>query len=69
METNDKKKIEENIINLTNTGFGTKNETRNIHIYTQMTGIPVMNISNFYKRILLKSGDYNFFFFERNMSR
>ena len=61
MDTNDKKKIEENIINLTNTGFGTKNETRSIHIYTQMTGIPVMNISNFYKRILLKSGDYNWY--------
>ena len=28
-----------------------------------MTGIPVMNISNFYKRILLKSGDYSQFFF------
>ena len=28
IETNDKKKIEENIINLTNTGFGTKNETK-----------------------------------------
>ena len=26
-----------------------------------MTGIPVMNISNFYKRILMKSGDYNWY--------
>ena len=26
-----------------------------------MTGIPVMNISNFYKRILLKSGEYNWY--------
>ena len=49
-----KKKIEDSIINLTNTGFGTKNETRSIHIYTQMTGIPVMNISDFYKKNSLK---------------
>lgn len=61
MDTKDRKKIEEDIINLTNTGFGTKNENRSIHIYTQMTGIPVMNISNFYKRILLKSGEYNWY--------
>ena len=61
MDVKDKKKIEESIINLTNTGFGTKNETRSIHIYTQMTGIPVMNISDFYKRILLKSEGYNWY--------
>lgn len=61
MDSKDRKKIEENIINLTNTGFGTKNENRSIHVYTQMTGIPVMNISNFYKRILLKSGEYNWY--------
>jgi hypothetical protein len=61
MDDKDRKKIEENIINLTNTGFGTKNESRSVHIYTQMTGVPVMNISNFYKRILMKSGDYNWY--------
>lgn len=61
MDEKDRKKVEENIINLTNTGFGTKNESRSVHIYTQMTGIPVMNISNFYKRILMKSGDYNWY--------
>ena len=61
MDKNDKKKIEDSIINLTNTGFGTKNESRSIHIYTQMTGVPVINISDFYKRILLKSGDYNWY--------
>ena len=61
MDDKDRKKIEENIINLTNTGFGTKNESRSVHVYTQMTGVPVMNISNFYKRILMKSGDYNWY--------
>ena len=61
MDEKDRKKVEENIINLTNTGFGTKNESRSVHVYTQMTGIPVMNISNFYKRILMKSGDYNWY--------
>ena len=61
MDFKDKKKIEENIINLTNTGFGTKNESRSIHIYTQMTGTPVINIADFYKRILLKSGEYNWY--------
>ena len=61
MDVKDKKKIEESIINLTNTGFGTKNESRSIHIYTQMTGIPVMNISDFYKRILMKSEGYNWY--------
>ena len=47
MDDKDRKKIEENIVNLTNTGFGTRNESRSVHIYTQMTGVPVMNISNF----------------------
>jgi hypothetical protein len=61
MDKNDKKKIEDSIINLTNTGFGTKNESRSIHIYTQMTGTPVINISDFYKRILLKSNGYNWY--------
>ena len=61
MDQIDKKKIEDSIINLTNTGFGTKNESRSIHIYTQMTGTPVINISDFYKRILLKSGEYNWY--------
>jgi hypothetical protein len=61
MDKNDKKKIEDSIINLTNTGFGTKNESRSIHIYTQMTGTPVINIADFYKRILLKSGEYNWY--------
>ena len=61
MDDKDRKKIEENIVNLTNTGFGTRNESRSVHIYTQMTGVPVMNISNFYKRILMKSGDYNWY--------
>jgi len=44
MDDKDRKKIEENIVNLTNTGFGTRNESRSVHIYTQMTGVPVMNI-------------------------
>lgn len=61
MDQSDKKKIEDSIINLTNTGFGTKNESRSIHIYTQMTGTPVINISDFYKRILLKSNGYNWY--------
>ena len=61
MDEKDKKKIEENIINLTNTGIGTKNESNSIHIYTKMTGIAVINISNFYKRIIMKSGDYNWY--------
>ena len=61
MDKNDKKKIEDSIINLTNTGFGTKNESRSIHIYTQMTGTPVINIADFYKRVLLKSNGYNWY--------
>ena len=61
MDEKDRKKIEENIINLTNTGFGTKNESKSVHIYTQMTGTPVITISNFYKRVIMKSCDYNWY--------
>tara|TARA_B100000767_G_scaffold57479_1_gene53193 strand:+ start:1583 stop:2428 length:846 start_codon:yes stop_codon:yes gene_type:complete len=57
----DKQKIKESIINLTNTGFGTKNESKSLHIYTQLTGIPVITISDFYKRIIMKTGDHNWY--------
>ena len=61
LDSKDKQKIKESIINITNTGFGTKNESKSIHIYTQLTGIPVITISDFYKRIIMKTGEHNWY--------
>lgn len=61
MDYKDKKEIEDSIREITNTGFGTKNEGKSIHMYTQLTGDPVIKFDKFVKRILFKSGEYNWF--------
>lgn len=61
MDYKDKKEIEDSIREITNTGFGTKNESKSIHMYTQLTGEPVIKFDRFVKRILFKSGVYNWY--------
>ena len=51
MDYKDKKEIEDSIREITNTGFGTKNESKSIHMYTQLTGIPVIKFDKFVKKI------------------
>ena len=61
LPTKEKKQIEKSIIEMTNTNFGTKNEDKSIHIYTQMTGLPVIRINKFFKKLIIKSNDYSWF--------
>lgn len=61
LPSKDKEKIEKSIIEITNTNFGIKNENKSIHIYTQLTGTPVLQIKEFVKKMIIKSNDYNWF--------
>ena len=61
LPSKDKEKLEKSIIEMTNTNFGIKNENKSIHIYTQLTGLPVLRLNDFYKKILLKEKDYSWF--------
>ena len=49
------------IIEMTNTNFGIRNENKSIHIYTQLTGIPVLQLKDFVKKMIIKSNDYNWY--------
>tara|TARA_B100000123_G_C25738658_1_gene432729 strand:+ start:672 stop:1541 length:870 start_codon:yes stop_codon:yes gene_type:complete len=55
LESKDKIEIEKAILEITNTNFGTKQESKSIHIYTQLTGKPVLKIQRFSKRPLISS--------------
>lgn len=55
LESKDKVEIEKAIYEITNTNFGTKQESKSIHIYTQLTGLPVLKIQKFSKRPLISS--------------
>ena len=57
----DKEKLEKSIIEMTNTNFGIKNENKSIHIYTQLTGIPVIRLNDFFKKSIIKNEDYTWF--------
>lgn len=57
LEAQDKIELERAIYEITNTNFGTKNEKKSIHIYTELTGTRVLKLAKFYKRPLIKSED------------
>lgn len=57
----DRKEILDTIYDITNTNFGTKNENKSVHIYTQMTGEPVIKIEKFMKRMIFKAEGYEWF--------
>ena len=61
LSVKDKQKIEKSIIEMTNTNFGIRNEDKSIHIYTQLTGVPVLPLKQFVKKILIRSNDYNWY--------
>ena len=61
LPSKDKEKLEKSIIEMTNTNFGIKNENKSIHVYTQLTGLPVIRLNSFYKKIILKDNDYSWF--------
>ena len=55
LEQKDKMEIEKAIYEITNTNFGTQQESKSIHIYTQLTSQPVLKLTGFHKRPLIKS--------------
>ena len=57
LETEDKIKIEKAIREITQTNFGTRQEKKSIHIYTQLTDQPVLELKYFCKRPLVQSHD------------
>ena len=61
LPSKDKEKIEKSIIEMTNTNFGIKNENKSLHIYTQLTGTPVLQIKEFVKKMIIKSNNYSWF--------
>lgn len=61
LDSKDKKAIEKAIIELTNTNFGTRNENKSIHIYTQLTGQPVIKFNRFTKRIVFHDSNFEYY--------
>lgn len=61
LPSKDKEKIKKSIIEMTNTNFGIKNETKSIHIYTQLTGIPVLKLNNFFRKQICKDSGFSWF--------
>lgn len=57
LEEKDKVEIQKAIYEVTNTHFGTVQENKSLHIYTQLTNQPVIKLSSFHKRPLIQSGD------------
>ena len=57
LEAKDKVEIEKAIYEITNTNFGTKQESKSLHIYTQLTNLPVLKLDRFSKRPLISSND------------
>ena len=55
LETEDKIKLENAIREITQTSFGTRQEKKSIHIYTQLTNTPVLDLKYFCKRPLIQS--------------
>ncbi len=55
LEAEDKIKIENAIREIAQTSFGTRQEKKSIHIYTQLTNTPVLAIKYFCKRPLLEN--------------
>lgn len=61
LDSKDKREIEKAIIELTNTNFGTKNEKKSIHIYTQLTGHPVIKINKFLKKMVYQDENFEYY--------
>lgn len=57
----DKSVLEESIREITNTNFGTKNESKSINVYTQMTGIRVLQVRTFFNRKICDSNGLSWF--------
>ena len=57
LEAEDKVKIENAIREITQTNFGTRQEKKSLHIYTQLTNTPVLELKYFCKRPLIQSQD------------
>lgn len=57
LTTKDKVEIQKAIHEITNTNFGIKNENKSIHIYTQLTNLPVIKLQKFFKRPVVKSNN------------
>lgn len=55
LEAEDKVKIENAIREITQTSFGTRQEKKSIHIYTQLTSTPVLELKHFCKRPLIEN--------------
>jgi hypothetical protein len=61
LPSKDKEKIKKSIIEMTNTNFGIKNENKSIHIYTQLTGIPVLKLNDFFRKQICKDSGFSWF--------
>ena len=55
LEAEDKVKIENAIREIAQTSFGTRQEKKSIHIYTQLTNTPVLELKYFCKRPLVEN--------------
>lgn len=55
LEAEDKVKIENAIREIAQTSFGTRQEKKSIHIYTQLTNTPVLELKSFCKRPLIEN--------------
>ena len=54
LEEEDKIKIQNAIREISQTSFGTRQEKKSIHIYTQLTNLPVLELKQFCKRPLFQ---------------
>jgi hypothetical protein len=54
LEEEDKIKIQKAIRDISQTSFGTRQENKSIHIYTQITNLPVLELKQFCKRPLIQ---------------
>ena len=61
MTLEDKRKIEKSIFEVTNTNFGTKNEEKTLHIYTRIRNIPVITLKQFFRKLIFKKDNYNWY--------